>query len=187
MSRRTIGVLTTAATLVLVHAGNAQAQANPSAADSKNASNNPCTDPWISLAVSVVKTSNAGPGRASGSGAADECAPRLYNGGKWSSYAELVQAVRAHKQALASANLMWAMDGGAPAIKVIDMSRDVAGQPAKIVASGGGNIVASGGGNIVASGGGNIVASGGGNYKTLSVGEKLRIPLAGGMVLVIRK
>lgn len=71
------------------------AQQNPNAYDTDQARNNPCRDPWVSLAVSVAKTSGTGVGRAIGSGDSDECNPALYNGGHWNSYAELLAAVRA--------------------------------------------------------------------------------------------
>jgi hypothetical protein len=53
--------------------GVAFGHANPSPQDTQNARNNPCADPWVSLAVSISKgPTNGVPGRAAGSGNADE-------------------------------------------------------------------------------------------------------------------
>jgi hypothetical protein len=68
------------------------AQENPSAAETAQwRKNGPCEDPWISLAVSVAKTTSVGPGRAAG----DECNTENYHGGQWGSYKELLGYVQA--------------------------------------------------------------------------------------------
>ena len=153
-----------AATLVganLVLAGMAHAQPNPSQADTNNARNNPCSDPWVSLAVSVVKTQGGAVGRAAGSGNTGECDVALYGGGQWSSYADLLQKVRATRAALASQNVQFALVGGQGLLTLIDPGRGL--NAANIVGAGAGNIVGAGAGNIVGAGAGNIVGAGAGN------------------------
>jgi hypothetical protein len=169
--------------------GVAFAQANPSPQDTQNARNNPCADPWVSLAVSISKgPTNGVPGRAAGSGNADECYVGLYNNGHWNTFAELVGSVRATRDALASQNLRMEMRGHVPVLAVIDMNRLVAGlNPSQLVATGGGNIIAAGAGNLVATGGGNVIAAGAGNYHVMSVDTKCEVKLPGGMMIKVKR
>jgi hypothetical protein len=94
MSRTQIRAASVLAAVLLVGAASswALAQENPSAAETEKwRRNGPCGDPWISLAVSVAKTTSAGPGRADG----DECNTENYHGGRWESYKELLGYVQA--------------------------------------------------------------------------------------------
>jgi hypothetical protein len=102
MSRIQLPIVLTAA-LVLVGAGSttAFAQTNPSAAESARWANNPCRDPWVTLAVSNAKVG----ARPSGSGDLGECDPALYNNGQWGSFAELTAAVRASLSTFSSLGL----------------------------------------------------------------------------------
>lgn len=171
----------------------ALAQPNPDAEAERLGRNNPCSDPWVSLAVSVAKTHDGVVGRASGSGNSDECNIKLYNGGHWGSYAELLQYVRQTQQVLASQNVRFETRNGVPALMLIDPSRRLSPQNivstngSNILLNGGGNIVAQGGGNIVAQGGGNIVAQGGGNLHLMSTdGARVAFRLPDGSALRIK-
>jgi hypothetical protein len=169
---------------------------NPMASETQNARNNPCADPWVSLAVSKVKGS-----RAAGSGNMGECDIKLYGGGQWGSYDELVRHVRSTRSELAAQNIQFGLRNGEPALLMIDPKKGisasalvaagggnlVAAGGGNLVAAGGGNLVAAGGGNLVAAGGGNIIAAGGGNYSLLGTqGFKLVFKLPGGRQLRVR-
>lgn len=166
-----------AAGLTLAIAPTAWGQANPSTVDTNNARNNPCSDPWVSLAVSVVKTTSAGPGRAAGSGAAGECDPALYGGGRWSSYSELIQHVRATRQQLASQNVQFAQVDGRGLLVMINPSTGI--NVANLVGAGAGNIVGAGAGNIVGAGAGNVVPPGYGLQATDGARFAFRLPNGG--------
>jgi hypothetical protein len=162
-------------TLALILGANASAQtydptanyANPEGGITTDSQrNNPCPDPWVSIALKRVYGDN--PDRS-------QCTTTLYNQGQWNDYNQLVHAVAgvAMRRALPSSQKLGAakLPDGKPVVTLIEGSRIVAagggnlsGQgAAHIVAAGGGNIVPTGGGKIVAAGGGNIVAAGGGN------------------------
>ncbi len=177
-------VLVAGALMVGALSASAFAQANPSAAENARFANNPCRDPWVSLAVSNAKVG----AMAAGHGDSDECSPALYNGGHWNSFAELQRAVYATINAFAQQNLRIELQRGVPTLVVIDMNRPVAGLPAnRVVAAGGGNVIAAGAGNIIAAGGGNIIAAGGGNFHTLSADERCAVRLPSGQMVIIKR
>lgn len=119
-----------------------------------------CRDPWVTQAITQI-TGHA----PRGAGETLDCKYTLYGGGSWSSYADLVNKVRAsYRDPMASSGVPAAALASGARPSVLGNGAGGAG----IVASGAGNIVASGAGNmrgngIVASGAGNIVASGAGN------------------------
>ncbi|MBX3592924.1 hypothetical protein [Sphingomonas sp.] len=152
-----------AAAVTLIGAVPAFAQANPTAAETQAArSRGPCGDPWVTIALETVY--GRVPDRL-------HCSISLYNGGRWSSYAELLGAVRAGRYSFRPVRI----DGNGPLA-----GRFALGifQGGSLVAAGGGNMVAAGGGNMVAAGGGNMVAAGGGNV-ILQNGNALVSPTPG--------
>jgi hypothetical protein len=132
-----------AATALLV-CGTALAQTvpNPSPAQVQAArARQACGDPWVTIALESLY------------GRVDRllCDTRLYVGGRWSSYDQLLRDVRAKNYGIYSYQPMRIGGEGR-----------LSGQMALGVFRGG-NLVAAGGGNLVAAGGGNLVAAGGGN------------------------
>jgi hypothetical protein len=181
--------LAIAAAIASLGVAPAQAQTampNPTAAQVTSAQNaHFCSDPWITLAIWFTTGGTRNP---SGVGTLGECNAQLYNGGTWTSYAQLVQAVTATQQALRTAGASISLSdnhNGTSTISVaaagITSTTTVA---VSLVTASGGNIVAQGGGNIVAQGGGNIVAQGGGNFGVLSTGQK-SVNLPNNRVLII--
>jgi hypothetical protein len=158
---------------------------NPSAESVAQGRNNPCTDPWVSLAVSLVKTRGSHVGRAAGSGNSGECDIKLYNGGRWGSYDELVGHVKASQARLAAQNVRFDLHNNQPSLKLIDAARGI--NPANLVAAGAGNILGNAAGNLVAAGAGNLVAAGAGNLRLMNVNEfRFAFDLPGGGKLLVR-
>jgi hypothetical protein len=178
MSKFKLPVIFAAVVLMLGGAStSAFAQRNPTDAESNAFRNKPCRDPWLSIALI-----NEYGRDVAGSGDADACAPKLYNGGQWNNYADLVRYVRDSHNAFTSAGLSLVVQGGAPALKVsnVQLAKD-AGISDAIM----GKVVAAGAGNVVAAGAGNVVAAGGGNFSLQSATEyHIKI---GGIGLRIRK
>ena len=85
-------------------AQNYRALPNPTAAQVANArATGYCDDPWVTMAIWYVQAGTRNPNGVKGFG---ECNTQLYNGGTWSSYGELVQAVQATTDAL-RAGKVW--------------------------------------------------------------------------------
>ncbi len=159
-----------AAVLIAGGAFNVKAQTNPTQAQTDEwRRRGPCNDPWVSFAVSgfgyagiyLAQTSN---------GADGECDISQYNGGRWNSFAELVQGMDRARRDMGSRGISWEgyKIGNSRAVFLVDNSSRILW--GSLVASGGGNLISQDGGSLrtviaklVASGGGNLVASGGGN------------------------
>jgi len=182
---------------LLASAGVAQAQSyspsmtypNPDGNMNSIRARGPCGDPWVTVALEIVN------------GRADPalCAVGLYNGGQWSSFNQLIHAVAATRNALASSGSRLSVERVQGAsYSVIALWKGgsmVAAGGGNMVAAGGGNIVAAGGGNLliinnrmVAAGGGNLVSPGGGNIApvatirqgySLQSGRSVRLPTGG--------
>jgi|SRR5215831_4702365 len=164
-----------------------------------------CHDPWITIAYNDAF---AGTREIQGAGEAGQCNKYLYNGGSWSSYAELYQTVKSFvaiqsaarlsfsKQALANGTWRITIDGGPGFVRheIIShdggtlITSDGAGLAVStVVSQGGGNITVKQGSNILTNNGGTLVGSGGASYRTLSTsGDELRINL-GRSVVILRK
>lgn len=152
-----LAFLTLCAALCLSAA--AQAQGNPSQQDTERYRGKPCRDPWINLAFR-----DSGGAQPVGAGDLGECSPALYNGGSWSSYAELLGAVRGARSAVAGQGLAWKFVQNADNKSDVRVGLISGGN---VIAVGGGNVIAVGGGNVVAPGGANVIAVGGGNLNSL--------------------
>jgi hypothetical protein len=154
------------------------AQPNPTEAQNAIGRNNPCADPWVSYAVSVVKSSPGVVGRAVGSGSSHECNTQLYNGGSWGSYAELIGHVRQTLTMLTSQGAKFDMVRGAPAIVVTNP------QPAMLIGQDGAGFISNDGGSFISNNGGTIVPTG---YRLQSAdGARLSLRLPGGRALRVR-
>ncbi len=167
---------------------------NPTEAENKKYRNNPCSDPWISRAWIDI---TSGIELAPGFGGAGACDAKLYNGGTWNSYYQLVQAMQQVRNDLRNEQVKFF------AFKVKGNSNIVAGVALQdinqknavlggaLVGNDGASIaatpeqlVAAGGGNLVAAGGGNISTSPGASYR-LAAGVK-RIIKVGKSVIIIK-
>lgn len=153
-------------------------RANPTEAQNAIGRDNPCADPWVSYAVSEVKTRGAAIGRAAGSGNSHECNTMLYNGGSWGSFDELLGHVRRTQSALASQNARFDMVNGAPAFVV---TRPL---PANLIGQDGAGIISNDGASFISNNGVTIVSSG---YRLQSNdGARLNFRLPNGQNLRIR-
>ena len=131
-----------AAALLVCGTANAQAVPDPSPAQVQAArARQAYGDPWVTIALESLY------------GRVDRllCDTRLYVGGHWSSYDQLLRDDRAQDYGIYSCQRIQIGGEGR-----------LAGQMALAVFRGG-NLVAAGGGDLVAAGGGNLVAAGGGN------------------------
>lgn len=72
---------------------------NPSEAENQKYRNNPYSDPWISRAWVDISASTE---KAQGRDTVGACGPKLYNGGRWSGYAELAQAAHQVREDLSA-------------------------------------------------------------------------------------
>lgn len=179
---RSIFLSMVAVSVLCVMSSAAVAQDNPNQTDTNNARNNPCREPWVSLAVSVVKTVGSTPGRADGSGDSGECNIALYNNGHWNSYRELLGYARAQvpvsayeKKLGSGISLVGAFKGrDGNTYHVFKKGDAIVGVNVGVVGTAGGSLVSghlcsTNGGNVIAQGGGNLVpgatviAQGGGN------------------------
>ena len=135
---------------------------------SSTASAGQCRDPWVTQAITQI-TGHA----PRGAGESLDCNYKLYGGGSWSSYPDLVNKVRAsYRDPMPSAGIAPGANGatiaggaraGIAGGATVNGSGLVAAGGGNLVAAGGGNLVAAGGGNAVSAGGANLVAAGGGN------------------------
>lgn len=162
----------------------------------------PCRDPWVSGAVYLITGAMRHP---AGYGDVGECDPKLYNGGSWNSFEQLVNAMYATQKAMRAQKVKWvafvnmrnqreviladiaqqnAVLGGW--LVGNDGASIIAATPQQLVAAGGGNMVAAGGGNMVAAGGGNVLPTAGGNIYSLQSGAKRVIRLGNNSAILIR-
>jgi hypothetical protein len=161
------------AVLVLIAGGalGAKAQNNPTQQQTDEwRRRGTCNDPWVSMAVSsfayggiyLAQTSN---------GADGECDVSQYNGGRWNSFAELVQGMDRARADMRTKGLQWEAYkvGNDKALFLVDSSNNKI-LLGKLISQDGGSLISQDGGSlrtaiakIVAQGGGNIVAQGGGN------------------------
>jgi hypothetical protein len=177
----------------------AMSQPNPTAAENAIGRNNPCADPWVSYAVSVAKSSPGVVGRAVGSGSSHECNPQLYNGGRWSSYAELLGHVRQTIDMLKGQGVRFEPYKGQPGVKLTkppassfvsnnsstfinnDGGSFVSNNSGTFISNDSGSFVSNDGGSFVSNNGGMIVASG---YRIQSAdGAKFSFKLPGGRAI----
>jgi hypothetical protein len=113
MKLRTRAYVAVGSAVVLIASAPVSAQlANPNAAEVAQGRNNPCIDPWVSRAVSLVKTEGSKIGRAVTSNGGDgECDIKRYNGGQWNNYDELVRHVRDTFSVLRAQNIFDTVSG----------------------------------------------------------------------------
>lgn len=148
---------------------------------------NYCRDLWVTIAIWHATGNTRNP---YGIGEYGECNTKLYNGGNWGSFAELLNAVQATMGAMNSQGASFSLNDNRN--RTITISTNVGGLSARVtvsgqvVATGGGNVVATGGGNLLSQDGSTVVATGGGNYRVLSAGQRA-VPLPGGRVLVVSR
>ncbi|MDQ6678982.1 MAG: hypothetical protein M3Z09_16995 [Acidobacteriota bacterium] len=175
-----------AAALASMAAPAAHAQANPSAAQNQQWTNRPCSDPWVSLGLTSFIY--GGTRYPSGAGTTGECDTKLYGGGQWSSFADLVQKMQATRAALASvgASFNSVAKNGVTVVTLSDNTGILGGavmRGSQVISNDGGSIIAQGGGNLSRNFG-QIIAQGGGNYSVQGVAKKtIRLP---GGVLTVR-
>ena len=112
--------------------------------------NNPCQDPWVTIAVQIVY----------GTANAARCPIHLYNNGRWNSFNQLVHAVAAYKKKMSAEALTMSprwLEGTNLVVPVMMDSNTGA-----IVAAGAGNLI-SNGTNIISNNGANIISNNGAN------------------------
>lgn len=173
-------VLTAVAVLAVTSSAFAQATPSQQRTDEARRSG-PCRDPWITLAIADTTAGGIPVGR----GDEDQCNPKLYNDGNWSSYQELYRAVDQTLRKLSSVGVQFKFVNGQPAFVATDIQRMLA---AGVIGQSGSALIGKGGAGIVAAGGGNIVAAGGGNIADRQVfsGETVTIPLPSGKKLFVQ-
>lgn len=153
---------------------------------SRPVSNGPCRDPWINQAIASLG------GRPQGTDMYGECDPKLYNGGTWSSYPELLSAVQATRRDLSANRLIWrAVDGnGQTAIALLDGTQNnavVGGylvSGSTVISRDPARIIGAGAGNIIGAGAGNIIGAGAGNFHTLGAAKRV-VRLSNGKSLLV--
>lgn len=142
----------------------------------------PCADPWVTTALEMVY----GPRVSAGM-----CAIQLYNGGRWSSFNELVHAVAATRGDLSRLGyeVKVAQSGGG--------LRPVLTQSGRLVAAGAGNLIGLDGATLIGNDSNSLITDGGSTIDSLpgfswappgarfTMADRT-IPLSNGM-LVIRK
>jgi hypothetical protein len=165
---------------------------NPTEAENQRYRNKPCADPWVSRAwVDLSASTEVAPGM----GSVGACDTNIYNGGRWSSYAELVGYVRGVRNSLYQQRAQFRSFTGRNrerGVALLDLNERGAVLGGWIVGTNGGNIiaadaqriVASGGGNIVASGAGNIITNAGSNYSLQATGAKRVIKLPNAAIII---
>ncbi len=191
--KKYLPIIAVCAALVVTAGASAQRLPDPNAEETARGRNNPCSDPWVSYAVSVAKSSPGVVGRAAGEGPTGECNIKLYNNGSWGSYDELVRHAKATISMLASQNVKYEMVGGSPKVVLIDPRKGIPAQaviaqpiisgnagafvpPAPIISGGAGNIISGGAGNVVAPSQRNVFNADGAKYAfKLPGGAQLRV------------
>src|ERR1035437_2646780 len=176
----------TAALSLLPSAANAQAARAPTPQEVAHArTTGPCTDPWVSIALTLHRlgTYSTGSNTAyiAGVGEFGQCNHGMYNNGSWSSFDELHRAVET-----AFANM-----SGNVNITIIALT----GSTAKITFDAGPGFFATqtvqlighDGASVVSHDGGSIVASGGGNFKVQSTSTEKRINLGKSVLIITKK
>lgn len=176
----------------------AQAQTQPSAAETEAFKNQPCSDPWINYAYAVEFYRSP-----VGEGTSGECNVTLYRDGKWSSYKELRDdIVKIHGDYTGKLKVISNGTNYDLVFKDFDQTLKVG-----IVGSNAGALISKDGGSIVAVGGRNFsltgnqnniiparVINGNGstfvnpstNFSVQSAGAKKVIKLKNGVTVVIR-
>jgi hypothetical protein len=146
----------------------------------------PCRDPWITIAIWDKVGSTRDP---NGIGDFNECSPALYNGGSWSSYAELYRAVDQTLSSLSSAGITFKMSS--PVNGTVKLETDVNGVSigsgtVRIISHDAGSLLTSDGAGLLSHDGGGFVVVGG--YFIKSIGDACKkIPISGGRYFVVRK
>ena len=179
----------------------AQAQQQPSSAETEAFRNKPCSDPWINFAYAVEFYRSP-----VGEGTSGECAPALYRDGSWSSYKELRDdIVKVHGDYTGKLKLVsngtnydlifkdfdqtlrvGIVGSNAGALISKDGGSLIATNGAKFVLSGNRNNVLSAGGGNVINGNGSTLINASTSYNVQSAGAKKVIKLKNGVTVVIR-
>lgn len=148
---------------------------NPSAAETQQwRQKGPCSDPWVSKAVTEYKGSVAGAGNYG------DCQTTMYNNGSWSSYDELYRGVQTAQSNMRSAGVsisMTSLPGNKFQIKTDAGGGYVATQ-----------IITHDGASLSSMDGSTLIASGAGNFSLTAIteGNEKRIKL-GKSVLILKK
>ncbi len=147
---------------------------------------NYCEDPWITLAIRRTQSGGRNP---NGLGTFAECNPKLYRGGEWANYGQLVEAVRATLGSLASQGVRFLLrDNGNNSVTI----QTLAGQAVeRCVVTGKllGNRYAPDGANAAAQGMGDIVVLEGITFITNDSGDdpKSKFRLPNGEWMIVRR
>lgn len=179
----------------------AQAQTQPSSAETEAFRNKPCSDPWINYAYAVEFSR-----LPVGEGTSGECAPSLYRDGKWNSYKELRDdIVKIYGDYTGKLKLINNGTNYDLVFKDFDQTLKVGivgSNAGALISKDGGSLIANNGAKFVLSGNpNNIIAPGGGNvingngstfvspstaFTVQSAGAKKVIKLKNGATVVIR-
>ncbi len=146
-------------------------------------SQGPCRDPWITIAIWEKFASTRQP---AGRGDEGECKPALYNGGSWSSYNGLYNAVDQTLSRLQEGSVNFEANRQSNGQTIVRLRESGVERDKWLISQDGSSLVSHDGGSIVAQGGGNIILNGGGNRHVQSTATEKRIDL-GRSVLIIRK
>ncbi len=161
---------------------NAQNYVTPTSQATANARRTgPCSDPWVTIAI--IEVTGISRRSIAGVGEFGQCNTALYNGGSWSSYPDLANAVHKVQQALSGAGVsfqMTSLGGGQAQIKVMDGGTVADKMTVQLISANSGKLISQDGGTLVASGGGNH------QYSVQSTSAEKRINL-GKSVLIIKK
>jgi hypothetical protein len=158
-----------------------------------------CADPWITLAIWMVQAGTRNP---NGVGQIGECDPQRYNGGRWSSFGQLLQAYSDTDRALSSQGartLLQDNRNNTLTVSTIDGSAFdktvIAGRIAipnganystvtHILGNSAAGVVSTGAGNIVSHDGGTLIGQDGAGYMLLTA-SRVKVRLPGGRAMIL--
>ncbi len=192
--RTLLFTLVASGVLMTMSAAIANAQANPSDAETNQwRQRGPCRDPWISKAVSDYQ------GRAArGVGDFHECSPALYANGRWNNYAELYRGVVMTLGGFAGQGISFGInkpDNSTVTLTTLSDGIVVGEGTVKLLTNNGGTLInenrdccwlaSSKGAGIVSHDGGTLIQ---GERQILSLGDVCKkVSLGGGKYFVLRK
>jgi len=186
MSKQKLATVMIVVGVLLGFAATASAQLrNPTAQEIAHArTTGPCQDPLVSIALTYKRLGNYMTGSSTsyinGVGNFGECQSSLYNGGSWSSFAELYRGVEtAFNNMSGNVSIRMSNLGNGTARITFDAGSGFVDNMTV-------RLIGHDGGSLIGHDGGSVIAAGGGNFRVQSVGNEKRINL-GKSVLIIRK
>lgn len=186
MSKQKLATVLIVVGIFIIFTAPASAQMrNPTAQEIAHAkSTGPCSDPQITIALTYKRLGNYMTGSSTsyinGVGNLGECQSSLYNGGSWSSFAELYRGVEtAFNNMNGNVSIKMSNLGNGTARITVDAGPGFVDNMTV-------RLIGHDGGSLIGHDGGSVIAAGGGNFHVQSTGTEKRINL-GKSVLIIRK